>query len=96
MCSFKSSTVLLNTISCHEDKYRIKIEINFLVGSPWIEWQNEQTLKDSVGAHIESIYVSHFSYPLAQSEISVYTENKWGQVGIWQVDKRILSKARSH
>lgn len=71
--------MLLNTLSCHEDKYRIKIEINFLVGSPWTEWQNEQTLKDSVGAHIESIYVSDFSYLLAPSGISLCTENKWGQ-----------------
>lgn len=94
--SLKSSTVLLNTISCHEDKYRMKIEIHFLVGSPWIEWQNEQTLKDSAGAQIESIFVSNFRYPLAQSGIGLCTENKWGQVDVWQVGERILSKARSH
>lgn len=56
-----------------EDQYRMKTGIHFLVGSPRIERQNEQTLKDSVSARVESMYMSNYSYLLSQSGISLRT-----------------------
>ena len=72
MGSLKSSTVLLNKISCHEDQYRMKIGINSLVGSlavPELNEKNEQTLKDSVDARIQKKNHTHthtYTHPHTQ------------------------------
>ena len=53
----------------------MKIKVKSLVASPRNECQNEQTLKGSTDAHVESIYISNFSYLLYQLGISFFTSN---------------------
>ena len=74
----------------------MKIKVKSLVASPRNECQNEQTLKGNTDAHVESIYISNFSYLLHQLGISFFTSNMQGQAECLAQTKSILSKTRSH
>lgn len=74
----------------------MKIKVKSSVASLRNECQNEQTVKGNTDVHVESIYISNFSYLLHQLGIGFFTSNKQGQVGCLAQTKSILSKTRSH
>ena len=74
----------------------MKIKVKSLVASLRNECQKEQTVKGNTDVHVESIYISNFSYLLHQLGISFFTSNKQGQVGCLAQTNSILSKTRSH